>query len=156
MSGGKKVVNKLKKLPPFVPLPWNMLNHEAYKKLPFAASKALPYFLGKVKIAYNDPNRLSTEFSFPYNEAKLLGFALATFSKAIQDLVKFGFIDPKEKGGLRGEGKSYSFFCLSARWKLYGQPEFQHLDWKCFFPRQKQIQKVNRTASIYEKDAVNL
>ena len=156
MSGRKKAINKLKKLPPFVPLPWDMLNHEAYKKLPFAASKALPYFLGKVKMDYYDHNRLTTEFSFSYNEAMLLGFVSATFSKIIQDLVKFGFIDPRDKGGLRGDGKSNSLFCLSERWKLYGRPDFQDLDWKCFFPRPKQIQKVKRTASIYEKDVVSL
>jgi len=103
MSGGRKAINKLKRLPPFVPLPWDMLNHKAYKELPFAASKALPYFLGKVKMDFNDPNRLTTKFSFSYREAKSLGFATGTFSNVIQDLVKYGFIDPIDKGGLRGD-----------------------------------------------------
>ena len=156
MSRGRKAINKFKKLPPFVPLPWKILNHQAYKELPPSASKALPYFLGKVKMDYYDPNRLTTEFSFPYDEAESLGFAPGTFSKVIQDLVKYGFIDPKEKGGLRGEGKSNNLFCLSERWKLFGQENFQFVDWKCFFPRQKPLQKVKRTTSIYEKDAVNL
>jgi hypothetical protein len=156
MSSGRKAINKLKRLPPFVPLPWDMLNHKAYKELPFAASKALPYFLGKVKMDYNDPNRLTTEFSFSFREALSLGFALGTFSKVIRDLVKHGFLDPIDKGGLRGECKSNNLFCLSDRWKSFDQTDFQFVDWKCFLPRQKQLQKVKHTTSIYEKDAVNL
>ena len=156
MRGSRKAINKLKRLPPFVPLPWVMLNHKAYKELPFAASKALPYFLGKVKMDFHDPNRLTAEFSFSYKEAKSLGFALATFSKVITDLIKYGFLDPIDKGGLRGDCKSNNLFCLSERWKLFGQPDFRFVDWKCFLPRQKKLQKVKRTTSIYEKNAVNL
>jgi len=155
MSFSKKSLSKFKKLPPFVPLTWEMLNHKAYKELPFAASKALPYFLGKVKMDYNDSNRFNVAFSFSYKEGKSLGFATATFSKVIIDLIKYGFLDPRDKGGLRGDSKSNSFFSLSERWQLYGQPDFQFLDWKCFFPRQKSLQKVKRTTSIYEKDTVN-
>ena len=139
-----------------MPLTWEMLNHKAYKELPSSAAKALPYFLGKVKLDFNDPYRFTTEFSFSYKEAKSLGFALATFSKVITDLIKYGFLDPKDKGGLRGDCKSNNLFCLSERWKLFDQTDFQFVDWKCFLPRQKQLQKVKRTTSIYEKDAVNL
>ena len=155
MSRGRKAINKLKRLPPFVPLTWEMLNHKAYKELPPSAAKALPYFLGKVKMYYNDPNRLNTEFSFSYKEAKTLGFALATFSKVITDLIKYGFLDPIDKGGLRGDCKSNNLFCLSERWKLFDQPDFQIVDWKCFCPRQKQLQKVKCTTSISEKDELN-
>lgn len=137
MSSGKKAINKLKRLPPFVALTWEMLNHKAYKKLPPSAAKALPYFLGKVQMDYNDPNRLTAEFSFSYKEGQSLGFAFGTFSKVITDLIKYGFLYPKEKGGLRGDCKSNNLFCLSQRWKLFGQKDFQFVDWKCFFPRQK-------------------
>lgn len=155
MPRRNNAIRRASRLPPFVPLTWEMLNHKAYKELPFAASKALPYFLGKVKMDYNAPNRLTTEFSFSYSEAKLLGFANATFSKVITDLVKYGFIDPKDRGGLRGECRTYSFFCLSERWKLYGQEGFLPVNWKCFFPRQKSLQKVKRITSIYEKNGIS-
>lgn len=156
MSTGRKALNKHRRLPPFVPLPWDILNHKAYKELPSSAAKALPYFLGKVKMDFNDPNRRTAEFSFSYKEGQSLGFATATFSKVITDLVKYGFLDPRDKGGLRGDCKSYNLFCLSQRWKLFGQSDFQVVDWKCFLPRQKQLQKVKRTTSIYEKNVVNL
>ena len=85
-----KRVNK-NKLPPFVPILWEVLNSKAYHSLPYAAAKALTYFLGKVKLPYNDSQRLSAEFAFSYSEAKSYGFALATFSKVIKDLINFGF-----------------------------------------------------------------
>ena len=129
---GKKQYSKL---PPFVPLLWDLLNHRAYIALPFAASKALPYFLGKVKYSYNDPQKYLTEFSFPYSEAKRLGFASGTFSSAIRDLISYGFVDPVDRGGLRGCGMSKSKFKLSLRWQKYGTENFHKIEWRCFLPR---------------------
>jgi hypothetical protein len=125
------------KLPPFVALTWRILNSQAYKDLPTSATKALPYFLGKVKCGYNDPQRYLGEFVFPYSEGKKFGFAFGTFSKVIQDLVRFGFIDPVDKGGLRGDSKSYNVFRLSKRWELYGTPGFESLEWRCFIPKPR-------------------
>lgn len=126
---------KNNKLPPFVPLLWEMLNSKAYKDLNYASAKALPYFLGKYRGAYKDGQKYLFEFSFSYSEAKRYGFASSTFSKVIQELVRKGFIDPVDKGGLRGDGKSYNLFKLSERWERYGTEEFKHKDWKCFLPK---------------------
>ena len=125
------------KLPPFVALTWEMLNSQGYKKLPSSAAKALGYFLGKVKCKYNDPQRYILEFTFSYKEGERYGFAPATFSKIIQDLVRFGFIDPVDKGGLRGDCKSYNFFKLSKRWEEYGMSNFRPLEWRCFIPKSR-------------------
>lgn len=124
-------------LPPFVPLTWEMLNSTAYKDLPPSAGKALPYFLGKVKCSYNDPQRWLGEFSFSYTEGKRFGFSPSTFSKVIQALVRIGFIDPVDKGGLRGDCKSYNIFKLSKRWKEYETPNFKSLEWRCFIPKPR-------------------
>ena len=124
-------------LPPFVPLTWDMLNGLAYKNLPASAAKGLPYFLGKVKRRYDDPERYSDVFHFPYSEGKRLGFALATFSKVIQDLVRFGFVDPVDKGGLRSDCKSYNLFRLSRRWEAYPTSHFEPLEWRCFIPKPR-------------------
>ena len=107
------MVKKKDRLPPFVALPWELLNSRAYIDLPPSASKALPYFLGKVKRTWNDPARYSEIFTFSYPEGKRLGFAYGTFSRAIDDLVKHGFIILVEKGGLKGKGKGYSRYSLS-------------------------------------------
>lgn len=124
------------RLPPFVALPWQMLNCRAYIELPPSACKALPYFLGRVKLGFRDTQRYLTEFSFSYREGRRLGFSSATFSKVIQALVHFGFIDPVDKGGLRGDCKSFNLFRLSRRWENYQTVNFASLEWKNFFPRQ--------------------
>lgn len=123
------------RLPPFVPLPWQMLNSKAFIELPPSACKALPYFLGKVKIKFQDVQRYTSEFSFSYKEGNRLGFSPATFSKVIQDLVHFGFIDPIDKGGLRGDCKSNNLFKLSRRWETFGSDKFEWLEWKTFLPK---------------------
>ena len=63
-----------------------------------------------------------------------MGFAPATFSRIIQDLVKYGFIEPVEKGGLRGDCRTSNKFMLSKRWEVFGQEEFQKRTWKSFQP----------------------
>ena len=128
---------KKNKLPPFVPLIWKMLNSAAYHELPSSAAKALPYFLGKVKRTPTDLQYYADQFSFSYSEGNKLGFAFATFSKIIQNLVSFGFVDPEDKGGLRGECKSYNLFKLSGRWEAYGTDQFEAVDWKCFIPKPR-------------------
>ena len=111
---------------------WTLLNSKAYQSLPFAASKALPYFIGKVKTAYRDPDRFQSDFTFSYPEGKRLGFSLATFSKIIGNLVSYGFIDPIERGGLRGYQKGYNIFKLSKRWELFGTDKFEGMSWETF------------------------
>ncbi len=125
------------KYPPFVALFWEVLNSRAYKELPPSSAKALPYFLGKVKCGYHDPQRYLEVFSFPYAEGERLGFAPATFFVIIQALVRFGFVDPVDKGGLRSDCKSYSLFKLSRRWEAYATSNFESLEWKCFIPKPR-------------------
>jgi len=107
------------KLPPFVALPWTMLNSTAYIKLPPSSSKALPYFLGKIKKPFNDPEKYAIEFTFSYPEGLRLGFSHSTFAKIIRDLEKFGFIDWVVQGGMRGKGRGYNRFKLTQRWEQY-------------------------------------
>lgn len=136
MNKGKgKPKKNAARLPPFVPLLWDLLNSPAYKSLPASAAKALPYFLGKVKLSPKDPERYKQVFEFSYREGRKAGFALATFSKVIQDLVKYGFIEPVDKGGLRGDCRSSNKFMLSKRWEVFGCEQFKRLDWKSFHPQ---------------------
>ena len=109
------------RLPPFVPLTWELLNSKAFKELCFAAGKCLPYFLGKSKIKFHDPGKYTEQFTFSYPEAAKLGFARSTFAKCIRDLQAKGFIEWVEHGGLRGKGRGYNRFTLSKRWERYGQ-----------------------------------
>jgi hypothetical protein len=130
----------------FSALSWEMLNSPAYISLPHSAAKALPYFIGKVKRRLDDPQRYKTEFSFSYREAQRYGFAPGTFSKVIQSLVAYGLIDPIDKGGLRSDLKNLNKFSLSLRWKDFGKPEFEALNWKCFLPR---VSKATSKKEMY-------
>lgn len=123
-------------------MPWELVNHKVYIDLTPSAGKALPYFLGKVKVPYNDPQRYSVTFSFSYKEAGRLGFSNTTYYRIICELVEKGFIDPVDKGGLRGCGRSYNLFNLSQRWKHYGTSEFKKINWPCFFAN------LNRKATL--------
>ena len=136
MTRRKYVTNKL---PPFVPLPWEILNGQAYKDLPPSAAKALPYFLGNKetrKKHYADPLRYEIPFTFKYSEGERFGFARRTFHQIISNLMRFGFIDPVTKGGMKGCGFTRSKFKLSQRWKHYGTPEFVEITKWEYFPQQ--------------------
>lgn len=122
-------------LPPFVPLTWAILNSEAFKALSYASRSALPYFIGKTKRHIRAEDYLTTEFSFSYREAITYGYARKTFSRVISDLMRHGFIDPVDKGGLRGMGLSLNKFRMGDRWKQYGSPAFIPVEWKQFAPK---------------------
>lgn len=125
------------KLPPFVALTWQVLNSKALIELNHHSRAALPYFFGKVKLPFGDSELYTREFSFPYAEAKRLGFPTSTFAKVIRQLVEHGFIDPQQRGGCYGDLKASNKFTLSARWKNYGTPAFEASDWRCFIPKPR-------------------
>lgn len=134
-----KKKNQKGKLPPFVPITWEILNSTAYKELPPSAAKALPYFLGNKetrKASFSDPSRYDIPFTFRYSEAENLGFARRTFHQILTDLMGYGFIDPVSKGGMRGCGFTKSKFTLSLRWKHYGTSEFIEVRRWEHFPQQ--------------------
>jgi len=116
---------------------WTLLNSKSFQALPYAAAKALPYFFGKVKMPHNNPEKYSADFHFSYPEAKGYGFPSATFAKVIKMLIAFGFIDPIEKGGLRGYRTGYNVFRLSRRWEKFGTNDFETMDWETFMPKVK-------------------
>ncbi len=133
------------KLPPFVPLTWNLLHSAAYKNLAPSAAKALPYFIGKVqRIPYKDPARYSTTIVLTYSEARTYRFGKTTFYNIIKSLMRNGFIDPVKKGGLRGGGLSSNNFTLSKRWELYGTSTFEEIKWECFHLKTSQVSNLNR------------
>ncbi len=142
---------KDKKLPPFVAIPWEMLNSRAYIDLKPSAAKALPYFWGKPHKRFDDPAQYETEIRFSYPEGKRLGFASATFSKIIQELMAKGFLDPVDKGGLRGSGKSYNVFKISRRWERYGKEDFETVVWRCFVPRTRLKATSKRETNRFKK-----
>jgi len=133
-------------LPPFVALPWKLLNSKAYYHLNHASRAALPFFLGKPKVPFDRPNFCEIIFTFPYSEAKRVGIPTSTFFKVIRELVATGFIDPQDKGGLRGNCKVANRFTTSRRWQDFGTPDFKALDWSTFIPKPRKNQTPQRVA----------
>jgi hypothetical protein len=64
--------------------------------------------------------------------------------------MKFGFIDPVTKGGLRGSGLTSSMFRLSKRWEDYGTAVFKEIKWECFYKERGQVQELKRIAPEHE------
>jgi len=117
---GNSLKPQKERLAPFVPIFNDELESTAYRTLSANAAKLLPYFKRIcVKATRGKPNE-TTHFGFTYKEAGKYGFARRTFSRAVQELHKNGFIDIVEVGGLRGAGHSCSQYKLSKRWVTYG------------------------------------
>lgn len=147
-KASKKTVGN--RLPPFVPMTWELLNSKAYKALTPSAAKSLPYFIGKVKVPFNDPDKYTSQFCFTYSEAEAHGTANATHNAVIRDLIAKGFIDPISKGGLRWCGLTSSRFKLSTRWEEYGTSLFKEVeDWNRTPPDFPRFKKT-KAASIME------
>ncbi len=142
------------RLPPFVAITWDILNSKAYKELPPSAGKLLPYFLGKVKLSFNDPERYSTTFAFTFLEAEKYGFAPATFSTAYRALHQKGFIEIFALGGLRGDRKSASKFRLSRRWEGY-EPKEKKGTLPVFVAKKDTTTIINERLAIYRRDFKN-
>ena len=72
------------------------------------------------------------EIVFPYCDAKKkYGIPASTFSRAIDQLIKFGLIDINHHGG--GMVKDMTTYYISDRWRDYGTPEFK----KQFRPKEE-------------------
>ena len=102
---------------PFIMVPWEVVNSEAWKKLTPSAKAALQVFLGQPQTTPADPTYYTKEFSLTYGSGKRYGFSSPTFYRIIAELVRMGFIDHIVKGKLRTPNR----FRLSKRWKDYGK-----------------------------------
>jgi len=153
MAGTKKPGKKIR-VRPYVMVTYDVMDSKAYRELPASASKMLPYFMRKVKVAFWEKEYYQEEFSFPYAEAESKGCPRRTFAGVIKTLMKHGFIDPVKKGGLRSfVGLGTSMFKLSERWKAYGDiTTLQEVRWESFGKDQihRQGQKLHTTRAESE------
>jgi hypothetical protein len=105
----------------FVPVTYEMIESEAYKKLTGAALKALLLCMRKVK---THENRYSIEFFLTYPEARKQGLWDSAFARGMKQLQEVGFIECVMKGGMRLDRNACSIYRLSLRWKNFRTPEF--------------------------------
>ena len=141
------------RIPPFVMLPWPMLNHMAYINLTPTAKGMFPYFLGKVKLPNTDPKYHYVNFTFTFSEASRYGCARRSFFRVIEALMMNGFIDPVSKG-VRGAHATPNVFRLSRRWENYGKPEYKTISWSQFGHHQIQKQVQNWPNTVAKSEPV--
>lgn len=104
-----------KKLSPFVAITKEMIRSKAWVKLKHYSVRAYIHIAAK----YNGKN--SNNLSFTYQEASKIMNA-HTYKKAIDELVKYGFLDMKRSGACYGK---CNVFGLSERWRKYGTLDFK-------------------------------
>ncbi len=99
-----------------------MIYSKPYIKLSLKARAVLDYFLAKVPInPRTEPDRYYSHiFNLTYSEAERMGIKEKTFTLAIKELIKAGFLGQISKGGLRGNREDKSEFTLSNAWMSGG------------------------------------
>ena len=128
-----------------------LLNSSAFIKLPGTASKVLFWFLArrqyvsdKVKGSMQWTNYNNGEIVFSYPEAEeKFKLTRPRFKRAIDNLIKLGFIDINHHGG--GMIKDMTTYYISDRWRDYGTPDFR------VKYRQKDIRGLGFTTKNWEE-----
>ena len=117
----------------------DLLNSKAFQSLKYVYSiKVLLWFYEKVRMEKNKHKRgfkrwtiLRDGLTFTYEEAGVRGVANWQFTRALRELHSLGFIDFEKHGS--GLMKDYSIYTLSDRWRLFGMPDFDEIQ----FPESK-------------------
>ena len=114
--------NRKNKLGSFVPLQRPLLRSLAFLSLSNTAKIAYTYFLYDKKSSHQD------EVVLTFSQAKNFKVcqSQSTFTKIKRELVKHGFLDPLDPGGLNAP----AIFKVSYRWNRYGYEDFKELQYK--------------------------
>lgn len=103
--------HKKKKLSRFVAIPWEVIDSPAWQDLTNAARVALIHL--KRQVVNANPGELSLSYR---SMSKIMD--PHTFSKALKQLERLGFITKEQHGGLF---RRKNAFRLSEEWRRYGQ-----------------------------------
>ena len=117
--------NRKNKLGSFVPLGRPLLSSLAFTSLCSSAKIAYAYFLYDKKNAHEDKVILTFSQAKKFNVCR----SQSTFTKIKKELVKHGFLDPLDGGGLNAP----AIFKVSNRWNRYGNEDFKELKYKAGF-----------------------
>ena len=109
----------------------SLINSLAFIKLPGTAAKVLFWFLARRQFAKLSKfrrrewvNKNNGEIVFSYAEAEnKFNLTRPRYSRALDDLIKFGFIDINHRGG--GMFKDMTTYYISDRWRDYGTSDFK-------------------------------
>lgn len=140
---------------------YDLLHSAALRSLTYApAIKVLFWFHEKIRMrkvnrrkrGTDRYERIDTEITFTYNEAKRRGLTDQQFSKALKELHASGFIDIEKPGsGLMGD---YTIFIISERWREFGTRNFKPLEYpkSNYFGYRKMKKKNNDENPLLAND----
>ena len=114
--------NRKNKLGSFVALGRPLLSSSAFTSLCSSAKIAYAYFLYDKKNAHEDKVILTFSQAKKFNVCR----SQSTFTKIKKELVKHGFLDPLDGGGLNAP----AIFKVSNRWNRYGNEDFKELKYQ--------------------------
>ena len=105
----------------WVPIEDDLLLSNAFRDLQPSAVILLLHLhrIDKV-LAWKGGDGYNDEFNLTFTEAERLGLSRATTMRAVQDLVKKGFIEIVVQGGLRSQGRTSSVYRVAERWRTWG------------------------------------
>lgn len=131
----------------------SLISSLAFIELPGTAAKVLLWFLARRQFAKLSKFRRrdwvhknNGEIVFSYAEAideDKFKFTRPKFRRALDNLIKFGFIDINHHGG--GMAKDMTTYYISDRWRDYGTPDFK------VKYRQKDIRGLGFTTKNWEE-----
>jgi len=106
----------------FVPMEHRLIDSKVFISLSKTAKISFMYFRRDIKDSHQ------TEVILTFSQAQKYGVCNSptTFNKVKKELVQKGFLDQVEPGGLN----QASIFDLSSRWKWYGTPRFENVEFK--------------------------
>lgn len=105
----------------WVPIEDDLLLSNAFRDLqPSAVILLLHVHRIDKMLAWKNGDSYAGEFNLTYSEAETLGLSRATTMRAVQDLVRRGFIDIVVQGGLRSQGRTSSVYRVAERWRSWG------------------------------------
>ena len=117
-----------------------ILNSKAYWALTGVAPQYLSHFLSVRQMHHIKADRLWVQTNngkiyFTYAQAKkLYGASSGQHNRALKKLHEVGFVDVAHHGG--GMDGDCTLFSISHRWKQYGTPEFEFIDWQKDYRRK--------------------
>jgi hypothetical protein len=86
--------------------------------------------------------------TFTYPEANHFGISDSQFYRSIKALIERGFLDPEHRGGSFGQGRDYSRFRLSERWRKWGTPDFEKKSFQRLLPKGLDVQSRKKSKGV--------
>jgi len=142
-------------------LDYDMIYSYAFNTLSAITIIVLIRFLQKRKYHKKKRNRGACEYEnkglvFTYSEAEAFGISPKSFSRAIQDLVRKGFLQIDHTGG-SFNGRDYSSYSLIEDWKNYGTGSFKPREKKAVIQYNESLKKHNlkKACKINDPSPIN-